>query len=168
MTHTKCIRDFGQIPEGRRPVGSGRHKRKENTTTNLKEIRLVNVDWIHVVQNMDQGEVPTKRVINLQFPQNKGNFLNSSVMTGFSMTLCHGVSHHYKLTMVSTPPISKYLEITLSQITQTSFENIKKSTWHWKVRVTFFAICIHSNEIYTVAALIVYWCIGVSSTCFGP
>ena len=41
-------------------------------------------------------------------------------------------------------------------------------TWHWKVHVSFFAIYIHSNEIYTVAALIVYWCIGVSCTCFGP
>ena len=29
-------------------------------------------------------------------------------------------------------------------------------------------IYIHSNEIHTVAALIVYWCSGVSSTCFGP
>ena len=42
------------------------------------------------------------------------------------------------------------------------------SSWHWKVRVSFFAIYIHSNEIYTVAALTVYWCTGVSSTCFGP
>ena len=41
-------------------------------------------------------------------------------------------------------------------------------TWHWKVRVSFFAIYIHSNEIHNVAALIVYWCSGVSSTCFGP
>ena len=41
------------------------------------------------------------------------------------------------------------------------------ATWHWKVRVTFFAIYIHSNEIHDVAALIVYWCIGVSFTCFG-
>ena len=40
--------------------------------------------------------------------------------------------------------------------------------WHWKVRVSFFAIYIHSNEIHNVAALTVYWCIGVSSTCFGP
>ena len=39
--------------------------------------------------------------------------------------------------------------------------------WHWKVRVSFFAIYIHSNEIHNVAALIVYWCICVSSTCFG-
>ena len=30
------------------------------------------------------------------------------------------------------------------------------------------SIYIHSNEIHNVAALIVYWCIGVSSTCFGP
>ena len=30
------------------------------------------------------------------------------------------------------------------------------------------AICIHSNEMHNVAALFVYWCIGVSSTCFGP
>ena len=29
-------------------------------------------------------------------------------------------------------------------------------------------IYIHSNEIHNVAALIVYWCSGVSSTCFGP
>ena len=29
-------------------------------------------------------------------------------------------------------------------------------------------IYIYSNEIHNVAALIVYWCIGVSSTCFGP
>ena len=28
--------------------------------------------------------------------------------------------------------------------------------WHWKVRVSFFAIYIHSNEIHNVAALIVY------------
>ena len=27
-------------------------------------------------------------------------------------------------------------------------------TWHWKVRVSFFAIYIHSNEIHNVAALI--------------
>ena len=40
-------------------------------------------------------------------------------------------------------------------------------TWHWKVRVSFFAIYIHSNEIHNVAALTVYWCSGVSSTCFG-
>ena len=30
------------------------------------------------------------------------------------------------------------------------------------------SIYIHSNEIHSVAALIVYWCLGVSSTCFGP
>ena len=41
-----------------------------------------------------------------------------------------------------------------------------KVTWHWKVHVSFFAIYIHSNKIYNVAALIVYWCTGVSSTCF--
>ena len=35
-------------------------------------------------------------------------------------------------------------------------------SWHWKVRVSFFAIYIHSNEIHSVAALIVYWCSGVS------
>ena len=29
-------------------------------------------------------------------------------------------------------------------------------------------IYIHSNEIHSVAAVIVYWCIGVNSTCFGP
>ena len=29
-------------------------------------------------------------------------------------------------------------------------------------------IYIHSNEIHNVAALIVYWCSAVSSTCFGP
>ena len=31
-----------------------------------------------------------------------------------------------------------------------------------------FVLYIHSNEIHNVAALIVYWCTGVSSTCFGP
>ena len=29
-------------------------------------------------------------------------------------------------------------------------------------------IYIHSNEIHTAAELTDYWCIGVSSTCFGP
>ena len=37
-----------------------------------------------------------------------------------------------------------------------------------KKRNKYIYIYIHSNEIHNVASLIVYWCLGVSSTCFGP
>ena len=46
-----------------------------------------------------------------------------------------------------------FLQTSISKCT--IYRNIYWN-WYWKVRVSFFAIYIHSNEIHNVAALIVY------------
>ena len=53
-----------------------------------------------------------------------------------------------------------------SKQTSTVCQPLLKSLY--RISYHFFAVYIHSNEIHSVAALIVYWCSGVSSTCFGP
>jgi hypothetical protein len=71
-------------PEGKRPLGRPRHRWVDDIKMDLREIGCGGMDWIDLVQDMDQWRVIVKTVINLRVPQNFGKFLSSYIIDGFS------------------------------------------------------------------------------------
>jgi hypothetical protein len=55
-------------PEGNRPLGRHRHRRKDNIGTNLREIEWESVDWMHLAQDRDQWQNLVNTVMNLRVP----------------------------------------------------------------------------------------------------
>jgi len=50
------------------------------------------MDWIQVAQDRDRWQALVNVVMNLQVPQNAGNFLDSCKLVSFSRTtMLHGV-----------------------------------------------------------------------------
>jgi hypothetical protein len=64
-------------PEGRRPLGRPRCRWEDNIKMDLQEVRWGGMDWIDTAQDRDRWRVLVSVVMNLQVPQNAGNFLTT-------------------------------------------------------------------------------------------
>jgi hypothetical protein len=64
-------------PEGKRPLGRPRHRGDNNIEMDLQEVKCMGMDWIDVAQNRDRWRALENATMNLQAPQNAGNFLTS-------------------------------------------------------------------------------------------
>jgi hypothetical protein len=63
-------------PEGRRPFGKLRRRWEDNIKMDLQEVGW-GMDWIELAQGRNRWRALVNAVMNLQFPQNAGNFLTS-------------------------------------------------------------------------------------------
>jgi hypothetical protein len=70
--------------EGKRPLGTPRHRWKEKIKTCLRGIGLEAVDWIRLFQDSDRWRTFVNTVMNLRVPQKAGNFLTSSTTISLS------------------------------------------------------------------------------------
>jgi hypothetical protein len=64
-------------PEGRRPLQTSRCRWEDNIKMDLREKVFGDVDWIHLAQDRDRWRALVNTAMNLQVPQNAGNFLTS-------------------------------------------------------------------------------------------
>jgi hypothetical protein len=55
-------------PEGKRPLGSPRHRWVDNIKMNLREIGWGGMDWIDLAQDRDQWRGVVNMVTNLRVP----------------------------------------------------------------------------------------------------
>jgi len=55
-------------PEGRRPLGTPRHRWVENTKTDLQEVGCGYMDWIGLAQDRDRLRTLMSAVMNLRVP----------------------------------------------------------------------------------------------------
>jgi hypothetical protein len=55
---------------------------------------LEGLDWIYLAQDREKSWDLVNTVANYHFPQNSGNFLDSSGTVSSSSTLLHGVNVH--------------------------------------------------------------------------
>jgi hypothetical protein len=54
--------------EGKRPLGSPRHRWEDNIRMDLRETGREGVDWMHLFQNRDQWRALVNTEINLRVP----------------------------------------------------------------------------------------------------
>jgi len=64
-------------PEGKRPLGRHRRRWEDNIKMDLQEVGGGCGDWMELVQDSKRWRAPVSTVMNLQVPQNAGNFLTS-------------------------------------------------------------------------------------------
>jgi len=64
-------------PEGKRPYGGPRRRWYDNIKMDLQEEGCAGIDWIDLAQDRDRWWAFVNTVMNLQVPQNAGNFLTS-------------------------------------------------------------------------------------------
>jgi hypothetical protein len=64
-------------PDGRRPLERPRHRWEDNIKMDLQEVGWGGMDWIDMAQDRDSWRAVVSAVMNLQVPQNMGNFLTS-------------------------------------------------------------------------------------------
>jgi hypothetical protein len=55
-------------PEGKRPLGRPRHKRKDDIKTNLREIGIDEANWIQLARDRVQWWAFVNTVMNLRVP----------------------------------------------------------------------------------------------------
>jgi hypothetical protein len=55
-------------PEGKRPLGRPRCRRKENIRIDIRENGWEVVNWIHLGQNKDHWRAVVNKVMNLRVP----------------------------------------------------------------------------------------------------
>jgi len=72
-TYRKLVRK----PEGKRPLGRPRHRWEDNIKIDLQEVGCKGMDWIKLAQDRDRWRALVNVVMDLQVPQNIGNFLTS-------------------------------------------------------------------------------------------
>jgi hypothetical protein len=69
------------------------HRWDDNIRMDFREVGWEIVGWMQLAQDRAQWKALAKVITNLQFPQNVGNFLTSSVTVSFSRrTMFHGVN----------------------------------------------------------------------------
>ena len=86
-------RVLGEKPDGKRPLGRPRHRWEDNIKMDLQGVGFGGVDWIELAQDRDMWRTLVNAVMNLQVPQNAGNFLTNCKPVSFSRrTLLHRVS----------------------------------------------------------------------------
>ena len=61
--------------EGKRPFGRPRHRWEDNIKIDLQEVVWGGMAWIDLAQDRDRWWALVNAVMNLQVPQNAGNFL---------------------------------------------------------------------------------------------
>jgi hypothetical protein len=80
-------------PEGKRQLGRTNRRWEDNIKAGLQEVGCLRMDWIGLALVRDGWRELVNAVMNLQVPQNTGNFLTSDKPFNFSRkTLLHGVS----------------------------------------------------------------------------
>ena len=62
-------------PEGKILSGRPRHRWEDNIKIDLQEVRYGGMNWIELVLDRDRWRALVNAVMNLQVPQNVGNFL---------------------------------------------------------------------------------------------
>jgi hypothetical protein len=55
-------------PEGRRPLGSPRHRWEDNIKMDLQEVLMGGTDWIDMAQDRDRWQALVSAVMNLRVP----------------------------------------------------------------------------------------------------
>jgi hypothetical protein len=55
-------------PEGKRPLGTPRHRWMDNIKMNLREIGLDGMEWIHLAQDRDQWRSLVNTAMNFRVP----------------------------------------------------------------------------------------------------
>jgi len=82
--HVACVGDRRGVyrvlvgkPEGKRPLGSPRHRWGDNIQMDLQEVGCGGMDWIKLAQDKDRWWALATVVMNLQVPLNARNFLTS-------------------------------------------------------------------------------------------
>jgi hypothetical protein len=77
--------------EGKSPIGKPRHKWEGNVKMNHNDIGCEGVDSIQLAQYKVQWRAFVTTIMKLGVTHRAGNFLTSSSIMSFSMTLVHGV-----------------------------------------------------------------------------
>ena len=55
-------------PEGKRPLGRGRHRWKDSIEMDLQEVCCVSMNWIDLAQDRDRWRAIVTAVMNLRDP----------------------------------------------------------------------------------------------------
>jgi hypothetical protein len=55
-------------PEGKRPLGTPRHRWEDNIQIDLQEVGCEGTDWIEVAQDRDRWQALVTAVMNLRIP----------------------------------------------------------------------------------------------------
>jgi hypothetical protein len=64
-------------PGGKRTLGRPRRRWEDNIKMDIQEVGCGVMDWIELAQDRDSWRVIVNRIMNLQLPQNAGNFLTN-------------------------------------------------------------------------------------------
>jgi hypothetical protein len=62
-----CIQDFGERPEGRRPLGRSRHRWEDNIKMDLQEVGR-GMDWTDLAQDRNRWRALVNVVMKLRVP----------------------------------------------------------------------------------------------------